>query len=112
MQTLLQELTIAQRSLVDALAQLRDQQALVSLTRDAHDHRDIVVLLSNALRHFYKIEEHRNAILEGIGEFLPMRRSNRITELRRSVTPKGKRRSSGPSDYKHVLRGTLPCETF
>jgi hypothetical protein len=65
MQTLLHDLTTAQCGLDDALVQLRDQQELVFLARDARNHGALVALLSNGLRQFYKIEEHRNGVFGG-----------------------------------------------
>ncbi len=64
MRNLFHDLATAQRSLDDALAQLRDQQELASLARDARNHGALIVLLSNGLRQFYKIEKHRNGLLE------------------------------------------------
>jgi hypothetical protein len=87
MQTLFHDLSMAQCSLDDALAQLRDQQELVSLAKNARSHAALVVLLSNGLRQFYRIEEHRNGVLEALGEFLPMPRHPRINEPRRCETP-------------------------
>ena len=83
MQTLFHDLTMAQCSLDDALAQLRDQQELVSFARNTRNHGALVALLSNGLRQFYKIEEHRNGVLEALGEFPPMLRHPRINEPRR-----------------------------
>lgn len=78
MHSLLNELATAEQSLGDALTQLRDQQAMVSQSEDARSRRSLIVLLSNALRQFYKIEEHRNALVEGIGEYLPLRPERKL----------------------------------
>lgn|GEM_PF-5355314 len=58
------------------LALLREQQAVVPMLHGSVAHADTVKLLSTSLRTFAWLEDQRNALIEGIGEYLPLQNAN------------------------------------
>ena len=65
----------------DALRNLREQQALTDLL--ASEDPVFASLLSLSLRTFASIEDQRNAIIEAVGEHLPLQRELTPTNLGR-----------------------------
>ena len=69
MQAALRELADIDFRLADAILQLREQQELVgSIGCERTDHDVLLTLLSNVLRQFHRLEDHRNAVLEILSE--------------------------------------------
>jgi hypothetical protein len=65
MQTVLGQLADIDRRLEDAIAQLREQQAMVALIDcEREDQAVLLSLLSSVLEQFYSLQSHRKAVLK------------------------------------------------
>lgn len=54
-----------------AKKQLHEQQAIISGNDHLPEHEAVTRLLSNGLRTFAWLEDQRNGLIEGVGEYLP-----------------------------------------
>ena len=64
MQAALRELADIDFRLADATLQLHEQQELVGSIDCGHNHVALLTLLSNVLRQFHQLEQHRLVALE------------------------------------------------
>lgn len=76
MEEIWNELCEYEDGLSAGLAQLREQQVVVPMLHGTLAHDATVKLLSTSLRTFAWLTDQRNALLEGLGEYMPLQKAN------------------------------------